>query len=244
MTTLECRDVSVLRGGVQALRDVSVSVRSGEAVGVIGPNGAGKTTLLDVLSGFLRPNRGSLTIDGKNVINLDSARLARSGVHRTFQGSRLFSALTVEENIQVAALCAGTKRADTMSRSSALMDALELTPLRHRRCQGLPQGITQRVVLARALATRPDVLLLDEPVAGLSEVETDDFESLVKGARDEGTAVLVVEHHMSFVESLCDRAYVLLEGTLLLDGTVHEVFSSPEVQAAYLGVAEEVTDMA
>ncbi len=244
MTTLECRDVSVLRGGVQALRDVSVSVRSGEAVGVIGPNGAGKTTLLDVLSGFLRPTRGGLSLDEKDVTDLGGAKLARSGLHRTFQGSRLFSSLTVEENIQVAALCAGARRADSITRCKVLMDALELSPLRHRRCQGLPQGITQRVVLARALATRPKVLLLDEPVAGLSEVETDEFESLVKGARDEGTALLVVEHHMSFVESLCDRAYVLLEGALLLEGTVQEVFSSPEVQTAYLGVGEEVTDPA
>jgi branched-chain amino acid transport system ATP-binding protein len=238
VSVLQCSDVSVHRGGVHALRGVSIEIAAGEAVGLIGPNGAGKTTLLDVLSGFLPAGSGDVLIDGRVVTGLDPGRRARLGVHRTFQGSRLFTGLSVHENVQLGALSLGVGRAEIARRTDSLLASLELEGLRHRRCRDLPQGITQRVVLARALATRPKFLMLDEPAAGLSEVETEEFEAILRAARAEGTAVLVVEHDMRFVESVCERTYVLAEGALLFQGTVQETFASPAVQAAYLGTTD------
>jgi branched-chain amino acid transport system ATP-binding protein len=235
---LHCSEVSVHRGGVHALRGVSLEIAAGEAVGLIGPNGAGKTTLLDLLSGFLTPGSGEVRIDDRHLTKLDPGRRARLGVHRTFQGSRLFTGLSVQENVQLGALSLGVDKAEVVRRTDELLGSLELEGLRHRRCQGLPQGVTQRVVLARALATRPQFLMLDEPAAGLSEVETEEFEQSLRAARAEGTAVLVVEHDMRFVESVCERAYVLAEGSLLFQGSVQETFASPAVQAAYLGTTD------
>jgi branched-chain amino acid transport system ATP-binding protein len=235
---LECSQVTVLRGGVRALSGVDVRVSAGEVVGLIGPNGAGKTTLLDVLSGFLTPDSGTVRVDGHEVTDLVASRRARRGIHRTFQGSRLFAGLSVEENILVGAVSMGASRTEAQRHCEELLTSLELMDVRHQRCQGLPQGITQRIVLARALSTRPRFLLLDEPAAGLSEVETQEFEELLRMAQRGGAAVLVVEHDMRFVESVCDRAYVLTEGELLFQGTVAETFASPQVQAAYLGEAE------
>ncbi len=232
---LACERVSVLRGGVQALKDVSVEVVAGQVVGLIGPNGAGKTTLLDVLSGFLAPVSGTISIDGADVTGLVASRRAREGIHRTFQGSRLFSNLSVEENVLIGAVSMGASRAEAQARADDLIRALELEDVRHRRCRSLPQGVTQRIVLARALSTQPRFLLLDEPAAGLSEVETEEFEALLKRAQEEGAAILVVEHDMRFVESVCGTAYVLTEGELLFHGTVQETFESAAVQAAYLG---------
>jgi branched-chain amino acid transport system ATP-binding protein len=235
---LECEQVSVLRGGVRALSGVGLRVAAGEVVGLIGPNGAGKTTLLDVLSGFLAPTEGKVRVDGHEVGDLVASRRARLGVHRTFQGSRLFSGLSVEENVLIGAVSMGASRAEARRQCDQLLTALELQGVRHQRCRGLPQGITQRIVLARALSTRPRFLLLDEPAAGLSEVETEEFEGLLRMAQREGAAVLVVEHDMRFVESVCDRIYVLTEGELLFEGTVEETFANAQVQAAYLGEAE------
>ena len=235
MSVLECSEVSVLRGGVQALKDVTLRIESGEVVGLIGPNGAGKTTLLDVLSGFLDPASGSVHIDGHEVTQLVASRRARIGLHRTFQSSRLFIGLSVEENVLLGALSMGASSHEAAVRTNDLLHALELEDVRHRRCQSLPQGITQRIVLARALSSQPRFLLLDEPAAGLSEVETEEFERLVLTARDDGVAVLVVEHDMRFVESVCGRIFVLTEGEMLFEGSVEETFSNSVVQAAYLG---------
>jgi branched-chain amino acid transport system ATP-binding protein len=232
---LACAGISVHRGGVRALDDVSVRVGVGEIVGLIGPNGAGKTTLLDALSGFLARVSGTVTIDGQDVSRENASRRARRGIHRTFQGSRLFSQLSVEENVMVGALASGDSAADARRAADRLLDELELGPWRTQRCRGLPQGITQRIVLARALSTRPTFLLLDEPAAGLSEVETQEFEALLLAARGDGTGVLVVEHDMRFVESVCERTYVLSEGSLLFEGSVRDTFASPVVQQAYLG---------
>jgi len=235
---LECRDIEVFRGGVRALTDVSIRVEVGEIVGLIGPNGAGKTTLLDALSGFLARVSGTVCVDGVDVSKENASRRSRRGIHRTFQGSRLFANLSVAENIMVGALAAGRSPAEAEATCGGLLTSLELERWRHQRCQGLPQGITQRIVLARALATEPRFLMLDEPAAGLSEVETDEFESLLDDARAKGTGVLVVEHDMRFVESVCDRIYVLTEGALLFEGSVTDTFASPVVQQAYLGEIE------
>lgn len=235
---LACSQITVHRGGVRALNDVSIRVESGEVVGLIGPNGAGKTTLLDALSGFLARVSGSVAIDGHDVTKEGASRRARRGIHRTFQGSRLFSALSVEENIMVGALASGSSPTQARELTDQLLASLELEPWRYQRCQGLPQGITQRIVLARGLSTRPRFLLLDEPAAGLSEVETEEFEALLVAARNDGTGVLVVEHDMRFVESVCERTYVLSEGNLLFEGTVQDTFASPVVQRAYLGELE------
>lgn len=238
MPVLQAVGVSLHRGGVHALRDVGMQVSSGEAVGLIGPNGAGKTTMLDVLSGFLRPQSGSVTIDGTDLTGLRAWKNARHGIHRTFQGSRLFADLSVAENITVAARSAGVSERAAREQAASLMMSLHLHDLRELRCRGLPHGVTQRIVLARALATRPRFLLLDEPAAGLSEVETAEFERLVAEARSEGTGVLLVEHDMRFVEAVCERTYVLNDGLLLFEGAVKDAFADATVQSAYLGAPE------
>jgi branched-chain amino acid transport system ATP-binding protein len=235
---LECSHITVHRGGVRALHDVTVRVEEGEIVGLIGPNGAGKTTLLDALSGFLASVSGHVLIDESDVSRESASRRARRGLHRTFQGSRLFANLSVEENVMVGALAVGESSASARTTATQLLGSLELEHWSGQRAQGLPQGITQRIVLARALATKPRFLLLDEPAAGLSEVETDEFEVLLRSAREKGAGILVVEHDMRFVESVCDRIYVLSEGEALFEGTVSETFASPVVQKAYLGEME------
>ena len=236
---LRAEEVMVSRGGVVALNGASLRLGRGEAVGLIGPNGAGKTTLLDVLSGFLKPQTGAVLLDGGGVTMLSPARLARRGICRTFQSARLFASLSVEENIEVSALSAGATHRTASARTEGLMKQLDLTPLRGRRCRGLPQGVTQRIVLARALATNSRFILLDEPASGLSDLEVDEFHSLVGRARDEGTGILVVEHHMAFVEAVCDRIYVLVQGEVVFEGSVKESFANSLVQAAYLGLADE-----
>jgi branched-chain amino acid transport system ATP-binding protein len=236
---LRAEKVTVSRGGVVALSGASFRLSRGEAVGMIGPNGAGKTTLLDALSGFLKPQGGRVLLDGEDITKFPAARLARRGVYRTFQGSRLFTSLSVEENIEVSALAAGATHRTAVARTQDLMKQLDLIPFRGRRCRELPQGFTQRIVLARALATKSRFVLLDEPAAGLSDLEAVEFHGLVRRARDEGAGLLVVEHHMAFVEAVCDRVCVMVQGEFVFDGSVQETFSSPLVQAAYLGVANE-----
>lgn len=241
MSALRCNDVSLFRGGVHALKGVTVEVEPGEVVGLIGPNGAGKTSLLDVLSGFLAPYSGSVALGGENITTANAVRRARMGLHRTFQGARLFGGLTVSENVQVAALSVGMPAKDADDIARDLLHALGLAELGSTRCSSLPQGVVQRIVLARALATKPKFLLLDEPAAGLSEAETSEFEDLLARTRSDGAGILVVEHDMRFVERTCSRAYVLAEGSMLFEGTVEETFSSAEVQAAYLGNADLAT---
>lgn len=234
---LAVRDVSVSFAGVTALADVSFDVAAGEVLGVIGPNGAGKTTAVNVITGFQRPDTGSVLLDGVDITRVDEAARARRGVARTFQAVRLFEHLTVEENIEVAALNRGRRR---HARAHA-REALELLGLERWAATPsgrLPYGDQRRLALARCLAMNPRVMLMDEPAAGLNDDETVELGEAIGRIRAEhGPSIVLIEHDVALVMRLSDRVLVLVEGRPLMTGTPDEVRASPDVVSAYLGSA-------
>ena len=235
---LEVRNVTVRFGGHLALDDVSLSAAPGEVTGLIGPNGAGKTTLFNVVTGLLGPQRGSVRLDGEDVTGLPPYRRARRGLARTFQRLELFGLLTVGENVELAA----SVRRRRPGRSAA--DALELVGLSAEadvRADELPTGKARLVELARALATGPQVLLLDEPASGQDDAETEAFRDVLLAVAGEGIAVVLVEHDVQLVMRTCARIHVLDFGSVLASGTPEEIQADRAVLDAYLGAAPEVT---
>ena len=237
---LDIREVSVRFGGLQALSDVTLNAAGGAITGLIGPNGAGKTTLFNVVTGMQRANAGTVRLDGRDMARLSSYRRARLGLGRTFQRLELFGTLTVAENIGVAASIA--QRGVVRARSRAiqeiraeLLERLGLTQVADERADTLPTGTGRVVELARALAVKPKVLLLDEPASGQNNEESEHFGQLLRQLADDGLAILLVEHDMELVMTVCDTVAVLDYGRIIRTGTPAEVQSDPEVQAAYLG---------
>jgi branched-chain amino acid transport system ATP-binding protein len=241
---LDVRDVTVRFGGQLALTGVSLSADGG-VTGLIGPNGAGKTTLFNVITGLQPPNRGRVLIDDEDVTGLPPYKRARRGVARTFQRLELFGLLTVRENLAVAADIrrgwarrAGTREdespADTAER---LIMEIGLGSVADVRADALPTGQARLVELGRALATKPRLLLLDEPASGQDEQETVRFAALLRDLAAGGIAVLLVEHDMSLVMDVCDTIQVLDFGTILASGTPAEIRADEAVLAAYLGTA-------
>jgi ABC-type branched-subunit amino acid transport system ATPase component len=218
-------------GGVVAVSAVDLEVADGELLGVIGPNGSGKTTVVNCVSGVLRPTAGAILFDGQDVSRWPRPRRARAGLLRTFQNLRLFSELTVTENVEVGA---STRRGRADVRR--LLREFGLAPHARRAVCDLPYGFQRRVEIARALAGRPRLLLLDEPAAGLSESERDGLsETLLDVRRELGTSMLVIDHDMTFMLRTCERMVALHEGRTVFSGTPHEVLAHPQVVESYLG---------
>jgi branched-chain amino acid transport system ATP-binding protein len=235
---LEVRNVTVRFGGHLALDDVSLNAAPGQVTGLIGPNGAGKTTLFNVVTGLLGPQRGSIRLDGEDVTRLAPYRRARRGLARTFQRLELFGLLTVGENVELAA----SVRRRRPGRTAA--EALELVGLSAEadvRADELPTGKARLVELARALATGPQVLLLDEPASGQDDGETEAFRDVLLAVAGEGIAVVLVEHDVQLVMRTCARIHVLDFGSVLASGTPAEIQADRAVLDAYLGAAPEVT---
>jgi branched-chain amino acid transport system ATP-binding protein len=246
---LQASGVIMRFGGLTAVRDVSLTVNSGEIVGLIGPNGAGKTTFFNCLTGLYVPTEGTVTYRG-TVLPPRPHLVTRAGIARTFQNIRLFANMTVLENVLVgrhtrtkqgllSALVRGPgyHKAEAASRARA-MELLEFTGLAHKAdhlSRNLPYGEQRKLEIARALASDPGLLLLDEPTAGMNPQETRATEELVFAIRDQGIAVLVIEHDMRFIFNLCDRVAVLVQGEKLIEGTSDIVQSDERVVAAYLG---------
>jgi sulfate-transporting ATPase len=251
--TLEVADVKVQFGGVVALERAGLTVKTGEIVGLIGPNGAGKTTLIDAVTGFVRPVAGSVRLNGKAIDKWPPHRRARAAMTRSFQSLELFNDVSVGDNLRAA-----SDRRDSLAYLTNIvwpaeqpLSATAVAAIREfgleedldKRPDALPYGRRRLVAIARAVATEPSILLLDEPAAGLDEPETAELGRLVRRLTDEwGLGVLLIEHDMSIVMGICDRIVVLDFGRVIATGTPEEIRRNPEVIAAYLGEAEEPDD--
>jgi branched-chain amino acid transport system ATP-binding protein len=228
--------VSRAFAGVQALREVTLALDPGEVVGLIGPNGAGKSTLVNVLTGFDRPTGGSVELEGTDITSWPPHRRGRSGLARTFQHSHAFRGLSVRENVEVAALGAGASPREATRRADDLLDRLGLARDAEAPASALAHGDERRLGVARALATDPRYVLLDEPAAGLPEAEVPPFVELIRSVRAEhGAAVLLIDHNMALIMEICDRIVVLDQGMVLAEGTPAEIRANLDVAAAYLG---------
>ena len=234
--TLRASAVSRSFAGVQALRGVTLELRRGEALGLIGPNGAGKSTLVNVLSGFDRPTAGTVELDGRDVTRWPAHRRGRHGLARTFQHSRAFRDLSVRENVEVAALGVGTSPRRAAERADELLALLGLSAYADAPAAALAHGDERRLGVARALATDPRYVLMDEPAAGLPEAETPAFAEVVRSVRDDhGAGVLLIDHNMALIMEVCDRIHVLDQGMTLAEGAPAEIRLNLDVAAAYLG---------
>jgi branched-chain amino acid transport system ATP-binding protein len=236
---LEAADIRVHFGGVKAVDGVDLFLERGEILGLIGPNGAGKTTLVNALSGFQPLTHGTVSLGAEEITGLSPHRLAQRGLVRTFQGVRSFRQLTVLENVEVAGAASGLSRKRARAQALELLELVNLHERQGHLAESLSHGHERRLGLLRALAVRPRFLLLDEPSAGLDEEEANELIEMIgdaANARDCG--VLVIEHNMRVVMSVCTRIHVLNYGRTLRIGSPDEVRSDADVVAAYLGTGE------
>jgi branched-chain amino acid transport system ATP-binding protein len=236
MTLLQVESVSKAFRGLRAVDDVSFTVEEGSILGIIGPNGAGKTTLFNLVAGALTPDTGSVRLDGTDVTGAKPHRVSRAGMARTFQLMKPFGSLSVLENVAVARMAAGASRRRAPAEAAEVIERVGLSRWRDARSEGLPTAGLKRLELARALASRPRVLLLDEVLAGLVPAERTPVMDLLETLRrDDGVTLVFVEHIMAAVMRLSDSVLVLDQGRVLTSGEPHQVTQDPRVIEAYLG---------
>ncbi|MDG9670011.1 high-affinity branched-chain amino acid ABC transporter ATP-binding protein LivG [Hahella sp. CR1] len=248
---LSVRDLSMRFGGLLAVNGVSLDVNEREIISIIGPNGAGKTTVFNCISGFYKPTSGQITFKGKQVQGLPDFKISRLGMVRTFQHVRLFNRMTVIENLLVAQhrhvntnLLSGLlktpsyrkKESEAMEKAAYWLKKVDLLPLANREAGNLAYGQQRRLEIARCMVTGPDLLMLDEPAAGLNPKETRDLDELIVSLKhDYNVSILLIEHDMGLVMGISDRIYVVSQGTPLADGKPDEIRTNPDVIKAYLG---------
>ncbi len=251
MALLEVKKLGISFGGLRAVDDLSMTIEKGELYGLIGPNGAGKTTVFNMLTGVYKPTDGSINLDGEDITGKSTIEINKAGVARTFQNIRLFSNLTVLDNVKAGlhnhykySVAAGIFRLPKYFKTEKEMDkkALELLGVfgldgdADVTASNLPYGKQRKLEIARALATQPKLLLLDEPAAGMNPNETAELMNTIRFVRDNfDMTVLLIEHDMSLVSGICERLTVLNFGQLLCQGKTSDVLSDPEVIKAYLG---------
>ena len=246
---LELQQLSRHFGGVKAVDDLNLSVRQGEILGLIGPNGSGKSTTVNLITGVYKPTQGSVTFKGQEISQLDPHQRTEVGIARTFQNIRLFGHLTVWQNLWAARVVresgwAGFKQRWLSGASAAREEAEQLLvfgDLAHKRdmlAGNLAFGEQRRLELIRAAASGAELLLLDEPAAGMNAEEIDDLDNRIRSLRDQGRTILLIEHHMGLVMEVCDRVAVLNFGRKIAEGTPAQVQADAQVRAAYLGTEE------
>ena len=248
---LEVNHATMRFGGLVAVNDLSMHIDHQEIVALIGPNGAGKTTAFNMITGVYTPTEGSVTLSGRNITGMRPDRIAAAGIARTFQNIRLFKALTVLDNVLIAqhlrmtASWVGSvlrspryrkENAQMYARAKELLTYMGLWEVRGEIASSLPYGMQRKLEIARALATQPTLLLLDEPAAGMNPAESAELTELIRGIRDKfHLTVLLIEHHMDVVMDISDRIYVLNYGSLIAEGTPAQIQSNEDVIHAYLG---------
>ena len=247
MAMLEVTSLGISFGGLRAVDELSMKIEKGGLVGLIGPNGAGKTTAFNMLTGVYRPTDGGIRLDGQNLIGKKPHEICKLGVARTFQNIRLFSQLSVLDNVKTglhnqitysfADLGSYRKKEKQMDEKALeLLRVFDLDGVADYKAANLPYGKQRKLEIARALATNPKLLLLDEPAAGMNPNETEELMETIEIVRKRfGVTVLLIEHDMKLVSGICEYLYVLNFGRLLAEGTPKEVLSNPEVVKAYLG---------
>lgn len=258
---LSVRNLTVDFGGVRAVNDVSLSLQRGEMVALIGPNGAGKTTIFNLITNAIQPTTGKILLNGKNILGKSPDQICRLGISRTFQNIRLFPQMTAYENVELglhstpryslAEAFFRTPRArrierDTRKKALELLEMVNLQEHAHARASSLPYGLQRRLEIARAMATSPQLLLLDEPAAGMNEDECNELIELVRKIHASMQyTIIIIEHHMAVVMELCrdSRIFVLNLGALLTVGTPQEIQNNPDVIKAYLGERKNARDL-
>ena len=238
-------------GGLRAVSNFNMVIEKGELIGLIGPNGAGKTTAFNMITGVYRPTEGELTFDGKSIIGKKPSEITSRGIARTFQNIRLFSELSVLENVKIAyhtrakytvaeaVLRLGRyfrEEREIEEKAMKLLAIFRLEKQAHELAKNLPYGAQRRLEIARALAAKPKLLLLDEPAAGMNPQETQELMEMIRWIKKEfGLTILLIEHDMSLVMGICERIYVLEYGEIIAEGAPEEIKENPEVIRAYLG---------
>ena len=248
---LKAENVSEVFGGLKAVSDFNFYINPGELVGLIGPNGAGKTTAFNLFTGVYQPTTGQITFAGDSIVGLKPYQITQRGIARTFQNIRLFSELSVLDNVKIAfhshvkygmleaVLRMGryfSEEERVAEESRRLLRIFHLDGQENEKAKNLPYGAQRRLEIARALATKPKLLLLDEPAAGMNPQETKELMDMIRWIRKEfGLTILLIEHDMSLVMGICERIYVLEYGSTIAEGTPEEIKKNPEVIRAYLG---------
>ncbi len=237
MPLLSVKNVSRFFGGLAALTDVSFDVRKGEILGLIGPNGAGKTTLFNVINGFYEPSKGKIFFKGKDISGLRPNRICRLGVARTFQVVKPLRRMTVLDNVIASSFLRAKTKAEAESAAAEVLEFTGLHDDRNLLSRGLPLGKRKRLEMARALATGPEMLLLDESFAGLNPSELNESIEIIGKIKKRGITMMVIEHHMRVIMSISDRIVVLNYGEKIAEGSPGEIGADPLVITAYLGEA-------
>ena len=248
---LRAENVSEVFGGLKAVDDFNIYINQGELIGLIGPNGAGKTTAFNLITGVYKPTTGDITFDGKSIVGLKPYQITQRGITRTFQNIRLFAELSVLDNVKIAyhthvkyGLAESVMRVgryfkeeeDIEQESLKLLKIFKLDQHAYEVAKNLPYGAQRRLEIARALAAKPKLLLLDEPAAGMNPQETHELMEMIRWIRKQfALTVLLIEHDMSLVMGICERIYVLEYGIIIASGTPEEIQNNPEVIRAYLG---------